>query len=99
MRAFLLPKNTKSSNRNQSWLVILRSSPLVPPKNGRKKAAPHSLDKYGLPSGYTEEQCAFIQRQHKEVAFVFEQNLGNRKGFSGMGLVFLFGKQPFFFSK
>ena len=47
-------------------------------------------------SGYTDEQCKFIQSQHqellkysrdnnenKEVAFVFDNNLSNRKEFTG----------------
>lgn len=97
-------ENVKSNEefKNKYWKAVDKSGGSGIIKENSKKPITVITDKSIAKvqrvniTGYTDEQCKFIQSQHqellkysrdnnenKEVAFVFDSNLSNRKEFTG----------------
>lgn len=92
-----------SSIDNSGGSGIIKESSKPKPITEITDKAIESVPKVNI-SGYTDEQCATIQKQHKElleysrkhnenkeVAFVFDSSLSNRKEYSGSDDVIDFG--------
>jgi SPP1 gp7 family putative phage head morphogenesis protein len=91
-----IPKNVHNSSVDKSGVSgIIRESSKPKPITEITDKAIESIPKVNI-SGYTDEQCAMIQKQHKElleysrknngnkeVAFVFDSSLESRKEFIG----------------